>query len=330
MTRRSAPNSKLTRPAKNAAGQLARPENRAPGLPAPFPYFGGKQRIAASIVDLLPVHELYLEPYFGSGSLLLAKQPSAVEIVNDLDGALATFWRILREQSAQLERLCRLTPHSRTELQLARQTVTDMGANEIYSESKTRSEREMGSDASPVVDLEIARCVFVQLTQGRGATLGGNTGWRHYRSGFSMAKALQGYADRLAPIASRLAEVSIECRDAIDIITDFGADPKALIVADPPYPLNARSVKHSGGRYHQEADQEHHHRLAEALHIIAGKAIVFTYPNPLYDALYGSWERVDIPATKQSAQQATEVAYLNYEPPCEPSLLDYLPGDGHE
>lgn len=310
MTRRTVPNPRLTRPAKTIAGQLVRPETSSPspGLPAPFPYFGGKQRIAASIIELLPPHELYLESYFGSGSLLLAKPPSGIEIVNDLDDSLITFWRVLREQPGELERVCRLTPHSRQELTLARQPLND--------------------DGTAATRIEIARRVFVQLTQGRGGTLASNTGWRTYRAGYSMAKVLQGYVDRLAPIATRLVEVSIEHKDAIDLIADYGNNPAALIVADPPYPFNCRSQNHSGRRYAQEVDDNHHQRLAAALNTIEGKAIIFTYPNPAYDALYASWNRIELAATKQSGETAIEVAYLNYDPPAEPTLLDFIGGDG--
>jgi DNA adenine methylase len=271
---------------------------------APFPYFGGKQRLAGSVAELFPAHKLYVEPYFGSGSLLLAKAPSSFEIVNDLDAQLVTFWQMLREQPTELERICRLTPHSRTELGNARIVLADDG------ETSTR--------------LEIARRVFIQLTQGRGATLSNTTGWRTYRTGAtSMASVLQGYCDRLAPIAARLAQVSIECRDAIDVIADYGNSPDALVVADPPYPTEVRA-KGGGGRYRTDATSQHHHQLAETLGAITGKAVIFTYPNPLYARLYQDWNRIELTATKQSGTQAIEVAYLNYQPPREPSLLDFI------
>lgn len=79
----------------------------------PFPYFGGKMTIAPRIVDLLPPHQHYIEPFAGSMSVLLAKPPVKFETVNDLDGRLITFWRVLREQPAELIRRCALTPHSR-------------------------------------------------------------------------------------------------------------------------------------------------------------------------------------------------------------------------
>ena len=41
----------------------------------PFPYYGGKTRVAEEIASILPAHRHYVEPFFGAGSVLLAKPP---------------------------------------------------------------------------------------------------------------------------------------------------------------------------------------------------------------------------------------------------------------
>lgn len=63
-------------------------------LRAPFPWFGGKSRAAGLIWDRLGDVANYVEPFFGSGAVLL-NRPHApkVETVNDLDCYLANFWR---------------------------------------------------------------------------------------------------------------------------------------------------------------------------------------------------------------------------------------------
>ena len=61
---------------------------------APFPYFGGKSRIAPTVWERFGAVPNYVEPFFGSGAVLLARpHPPAIETVNDLDGLLANFWR---------------------------------------------------------------------------------------------------------------------------------------------------------------------------------------------------------------------------------------------
>ncbi len=66
-------------------------------LKAPFPYFGGKSRVAAEVWSRFGAVRNYVEPFFGSGAVLL-QRPLAfqgVETVNDKDGLLANFWRVV-------------------------------------------------------------------------------------------------------------------------------------------------------------------------------------------------------------------------------------------
>ena len=87
-------------------------------LTPPFGYMGSKARIASRVVDLLPPHRGYVEPYAGSLSILLAKRPASLEVANDLDRDLVTFWQVLRERPDELAHVCALTPHARTEYEL--------------------------------------------------------------------------------------------------------------------------------------------------------------------------------------------------------------------
>ncbi len=64
-------------------------------LAAPFQYFGGKSRIASEVWKRLGAVDNYVDPFFGSGAMLLAvpHDPGRLETVNDLDSFLANFWR---------------------------------------------------------------------------------------------------------------------------------------------------------------------------------------------------------------------------------------------
>lgn len=66
-------------------------------LRAPFPWFGGKRRVAELVWSRLGNVQTYNEPFAGSLAVLLARphQPR-VETVNDLDCYLANFWRALQ------------------------------------------------------------------------------------------------------------------------------------------------------------------------------------------------------------------------------------------
>jgi len=74
-------------------------------LDAPFPYFGGKARIADRVWSALGQPEHYLEPFFGSGAVLLRRphyDPTAhTETVNDADSWLCNVWRAIQYQLAE-------------------------------------------------------------------------------------------------------------------------------------------------------------------------------------------------------------------------------------
>ena len=65
---------------------------------APFPWFGGKSRVADLVWSRFGAVKNYVEPFFGSGAVLLGRpQPfTGSETVNDLDGFVANFWRAVR------------------------------------------------------------------------------------------------------------------------------------------------------------------------------------------------------------------------------------------
>ena len=66
-------------------------------LRAPFPYPGGKRRIASVVWQALGNCRVYVEPFFGSGAVLLSRPHAPrIETVNDADGLLVHFWRSLR------------------------------------------------------------------------------------------------------------------------------------------------------------------------------------------------------------------------------------------
>jgi DNA adenine methylase len=266
------------------------------------PYFGGKMTLGPAVAALLPPHLHYVEPFCGSLAVLFAKKPSPHETVNDLDGELMTFWRILREQPDDLARACALTPHSRAEHQAAYEPAN--------------------------IELEVARRVFVRLTQGRSAKLR-KTGWRHFvkpaGSSVGMPSYLAGYVDRMAPAIERLAGVSLESMPALDLIAKYGTDPDVLLYVDPPY-LGSTRGESADGYKHELKTEDEHRELAEALHAARAAVVLSGYPSDLYDRdLYAGWDRHSMATgTGQGDNQwgnRTEVLWSNRPLGCQPALF---------
>ncbi len=66
-------------------------------IPAPFPWFGGKRKVAADVWARFGEAKNYVEPFFGSGAVLLGRPNVAgLETINDLDGYVCNFWRSIK------------------------------------------------------------------------------------------------------------------------------------------------------------------------------------------------------------------------------------------
>ncbi len=270
----------------------------------PFGYFGAKTAIADDIAALLPAHEHYVEPYCGSLAVLLAKRPSRMETVNDIDRDIVTFWRVLRNHPAALERACALTPHSRAEHADAYEPADD--------------------------EIEQARRVWVRLTQGRSGTLQ-RTGWSYSENptpaGHSAKTShVAAYVRRIAPAAERLAAVSLECRPALDVIGAYGRHPGVLIYADPPY----LGATRAGYRYRHEMTSDADHRaLADTLRACRGAVVLSGYDSPLYAELFADWYRHEVGTRTGNGAAGgmarTEVLWSNRPLGAALTLFDQVP-----
>lgn len=200
-----------------------------------------------------------------------------------------TFWRVLRDQPDELARRCALTPHARLEHQGALLPAED--------------------------EVELARRVFVHLTQGRSGALN-PTGWRRFTGSSSpaasMPRYLTGYLNRIHDCAERLARVSLECRPALQVIHDYGNAPSALLCLDPPYLLStpARSPYP-----HSMRSEDDHRALAQAARACRAKVVISAYDSTLYRDLYADWHRTDLAATTHrgptTTATRTEVLFSN-------------------
>jgi DNA adenine methylase len=59
-------------------------------------WIGGKSLLAKDVVARIPAHQCYVEPFTGAGWVFFRKEPSTVEVLNDLNGDLVAFYRVLQ------------------------------------------------------------------------------------------------------------------------------------------------------------------------------------------------------------------------------------------
>jgi DNA adenine methylase len=249
-------------------------------------YHGGKWRVAPWVVGHFPRHRIYAEPFCGAASVLLQKSRAWSEYLNDLDGELINFFRVLQDtkRAESLMRLLSVTPFSRDEYDLAHEPASD-----------------------PV---ERARrlCILSFMGHSSVSTLGRPSGFRHrtHHAHTDPGHHWRQYPMYLAVVVERLRGVIIENRPALKLIPLLDT-PDTLFYVDPPYP---QSVRLTFGAYRFEMTDEEHIALAECLQQVSGYAIVSGYRCALYDDLYAAWERVERQTTSDGGPR-TECLWIS-------------------
>ena len=272
-----------------------------PHVRPPFAYYGGKTTLAPQIAALLPKHDHYVEPFAGSLAVLLAKDMVMWETVNDLDDLLINFWRVLRDRPEELARVAMMTPHSRSEYARA---CEDLSLVED--------------------DLERARLAWVRITQGRKNTTrpGAASHWRYKQKAegdTSWPDRLNAFVARMDMVAKRIKNVSIENRDALDVVEQYGRHRSVCLYVDPPYVASSRV---SLTQYRLEAaGDEFHLRLVDALKACKASVILSGYDSPLYLEALPDWHRLEMKApVSLGSTPRTEVLWSN-RPIGEPDLF---------
>ena len=257
-------------------------------------YPGAKWGMASEIVAMMPNHRSYLEPFFGSGAVLFNKPPSAIETVNDIDGEITNFFRVLREQTDELIRAISLTPYSR----------------EVFDDAH---------ENRGVTEFDRAYRFAIRSRMGHGFKTYQKTGFkidRYARERSYCVDVWNRMPSMLFEAAERLKHVQIENRPALDLIKKFNFS-NVLIYADPPYLLNTRS----GKQYRCEMDEQDHLELLAALRDHKGYVILSGYPSEMYDRELRGWSKIQRKSYNQNSDQRTEVLWFNFM--AEPTLFDY-------
>ncbi|MGI5947748.1 MAG: DNA adenine methylase [Lachnospiraceae bacterium] len=247
-------------------------------------YPGAKNRIAPWICEYIPEHDVYLEPFAGSLAVLLNKQRSHIETVNDIDEEIVNFFRILRDRNEELERMIKYTPYSRTEY---------------------KSAYELSED-----NVERARRFAVRCWMGFGC---GNLRQNGFRSGQQTnspnpAKAWGKLPETIKMASERLNGVQIENLPAVELIERYDTGD-VFIYADPPY-LHETRKKYL---YKHEMQDSEHEELLKILIRHPGKILLSGYENDMYNDMLTGWNKVHKTTRAEAGRKRTETLWMNYD-----------------
>lgn len=72
---------------------------------SPIKWRGGKRNLRNHIIEMIPEHHCYVEPFFGAGWVLFQKEKSKVEVINDIDRNVITFFNVIKNDYENFKRM---------------------------------------------------------------------------------------------------------------------------------------------------------------------------------------------------------------------------------
>ena len=266
------------------------------------PYYGGKAKgqIFEVILRYLEHSEIYVEPFSGAATILLNRRPSTFEVLNDVDGNVANFFRALRDDGDELIRRLKLTPYSRDEFEVCKHNLQTFKPTYLKD----------------VDHIERARWWYVCVAQSRAGEVALRWKIGRIRDETCFANRID---DQLPLVAERLRRVAIHNDDAVELVSYYNSEV-ATCYCDPPYPLGTRQKV---GKYQCDSSDDLHKRLLDAVTADDYKAqcVISSYANPLYDERLKDWHRIEVEVCGHAADGGsredklrTEVLYVNRMP----------------
>ncbi|RGS10826.1 DNA adenine methylase [Enterocloster bolteae] len=249
-------------------------------------YPGAKNRIANWICEYIPSHDVYLEPYFGSGAVFFNKVPARIETLNDLDGNVVNYFKVVRERPNELAVQLEMTPYSR---------------DEYYRACEYDPENS---------DIEKARKFAVRCWMGYGAS-------NYYVSGFRSSqqskspyttKEWRNLPERLLAAGERLKNAQIENLPAMELIRRYDT-PDVFMYVDPPYLHGTRKNYF----YRYEMGDAEHIELLKLLAEHPGKVLLSGYDNDLYNQYLLGWRKAQKKTQAEAGIPRVETLWMNYE-----------------
>lgn len=277
----------------------------------PLKWHGGKQYLASKIIELIPPHTHYVEPYFGGGAVLFNKPEELIEnhseVINDVNGDLMNFWRVLRNKTAfkELQLKLSLTPFSSQEFAEAKSTLAAAAAD---------------TKAVAIVQQDIDRAVaffvkYRQSRQGLGKDFASMSRSRTRRGMNEQVSSWLSAVEGLEEACNRLQRVALFCYPAMDVIRKEDS-PTTFFYLDPPYMHSTRVTTRD---YSYEMSDADHAAMLWLLGTIKGKFILSGYPSETYAAAASraGWQctqiQIDNKASSQKVKPTkTECLWRNF------------------
>lgn len=266
----------------------------------PITYYGGKQNMLPKILPKIPPHKIYCEPFFGGGAVFFAKSPSYLEVINDTNDRLITFYEIMRDRFDELSEMITTTLHSEA----------------IYYKAK-----DIYNGRIPSSSLEIAWSVWIITNMSFSGSMHGGWKWCNGSAGSHTGRFIFKKSVEFKKLKNRLDSVQISSRDALRVIADRDT-PETFFYLDPPYPGSVQ-------QHYNGYSMKNFIELLDLIQSIKGKFILsnFWSQNLKYFIKKNNWnyEKLDYAmkvANFGTPRKKTEILVQNFIP--EQNLFSHL------
>ncbi len=257
-------------------------------MKTPITYYGGKQTLIKYLLPLIPQHRMYCEPFFGGGAVFFAKRKSDVEVINDINGEVINFYRVIKTKFSELQKEIQSTLHSR----------------ELYKKAM-----EIYKNPEKYSDVKRAWALWTATNQGFAGMIGS---WGFGKDD-SKEAALANKRDAFTKdYEQRLTKVQVESNNAIKVINRCD-DKETFIYADPPY------IGSDQGHYKGYTESDYR-ELLDTLAKVKGKFLLSSYPSKILTEYINKYkwkvQRItkSVAVTKHTDKVKTEMIVMNYDP----------------
>lgn len=261
-------------------------------------YAGSKWSMSQTIIELMPEHKAYLEPFAGSLAVFFNKDKCVLETINDIDGRLVNMYEQIRIHPEELANLCDFT---------------------LYSRKEFENSLEVSSDQLEDARRMMVRCWFAIGGMVTRDSFKRNISWNGPYNTFEWNDVPR----RIIEASRRLKDAQIECKDALNLIQENNRND-VLIYADPPYLGKTRTSK----QYLNEYSEEQHIQLLEVLNDHKGPVLLSGYDSDIYQQYLKGWftvkQEVSVGITNLKKRKAEEVIWCNFEPPGQMNIMEIL------
>lgn len=240
---------------------------------SPIKWVGGKSRLRKQIIEFLPPHTCYVELFAGAAWVLFGKPPSDVEVLNDIDGELVNFFRVVKYLPEELIKSFDL---------------------ELVSRSEFNRLAEL--DVKKLSEIERAHRFYYIIMAGWG----GELKYPRFQTSISdgghgnrLFGALKHLRERIEPVHKRLSTVIIENLDWEACLERYDR-PTTVMYIDPPYPENKVNY------FYNMQNWESHQKLAVQLNQAKCKWLLSSFDIPEMRKIYGHENNYFIPVQAYS------------------------------